>query len=193
MRLVQQKKVIWLVLALLLAAPLGALASGGEHHQVSPWDLRFHLLNFLLYVGLMYALLKKPFSAAMTKRREVMEDRVAKAGQELSAAESALAVVRQKLQSVDSEAAKLSGEIRSDAEREAQRIVADAEKKAQRVKAQGVRLAQAEVKSMEAALRRELGQLVLRRAEERVRSELTAEKDQVLRQRASQASKELFQ
>jgi len=186
-------RLAWVLVGVAVVTPVLALASGGEHHQASPWDLRFHVVNFLLYMALMYALLKKPFSSAMTKRREVMEERVAKAGQELSAAESALSAVRQKLQSVEGEAAKLSREIVADAEREGQRIVADAERKAQRVKAQGVRLAQAEVKSMEAALRRDLGQLVLKRAEERVRTELTPERDQALRQRASQASRALFQ
>jgi F0F1-type ATP synthase membrane subunit b/b' len=145
--------------ALLLAASvmfLGtseAYASGGEGHVPSPWDLRFLWLNFLLYVVLLYVLLRKVVASSWNARRQRVERSVVSATNEMQSAEKELRSIEEMVRDLKAQQETARAEVLTLAKEEASSIVRTAEERASRIRSQAKELLQGEKRSAESSFR----------------------------------------
>ena len=165
--------------------PLLAFGSESGHHEKgSFWDIRYYWVNFLIYVGGLYFILRNTVKSGWESRGSSIEAAVNKGKYDLQIAEADLREAQAKLASVDREIQTIREEIRRSTKLECDEIVADANARAARILAQGKASATAEQKALENELRRELADLVLQRATERIQREINSETDAPLRSAA---------
>lgn len=184
----------WCALALTGAAlfsPQIALAAGGNSGSIA--DLKWPWVNFGIYVCLISYFLRKPLATAWKSRRELMISLVGGAKKEAEAARKYLIEAEAKMNALDAELLRIAADIEKEGTREAADIVLDAKNRAQRIVSQGKDLAQAELRSTEEALRREIVEQALKRAETQLRSDLNIDTDKPLREVALGAVRELVQ
>jgi F-type H+-transporting ATPase subunit b len=168
---------------LLAAAPLFAAAGawGAEHGAAQLPTLTQYWVNFLIYFfGLCY-ILKGALPAAWAQRRGQIARDVERAQGELASAKEKLASAEARLAQVDADARALAQNMRAETAREAQEIQADAERRSQNLLQQARLTAAAERESGEKAIRQDVVERAVARAEERLRRELADEQDRAIR------------
>lgn len=138
---------------LLLAVPVAhASGSEGAHHGsisdvVGPW------INFIVYVTLLFVLVRKPIKNGWAARRERIVAEVSAATSEMEAAERELAAVEALTKNITQEQQRARSEILKQGELEAGSIVSVAREKASRIKMQVKELLEGETRSAEASFR----------------------------------------
>lgn len=131
-----------------------AFASGSEGaHHGSIADVAGLWINFLVYVALLTALLRKPIKNGWAARRERIAEEVSAATSELEAAERELAAVEALTKNITQEQSRARADILKQGELEAAAIVTAAQEKAARIKSQVRDLLQGESRSAEANFR----------------------------------------
>ena len=169
--------------ALLLALAFvtsSAHASGGGHAG-GPGELVWPAVNFLTYVLLLYFVLRRPLAQALEARHSTMVTSLKRASELVAEATKDLNQAQGLLARVDDECARISSEIERDAATEAAQIVDDAKARAARVLEQAKKNAESERKATLEAIRREVAELVLQKAEARLIAEIGTEQDRTLR------------
>lgn len=184
---------IVVILVLIAGAffPNLAFASDAEHASSGIGSLGWPFANFVLYIVIMYKLLAKPLKDALIKRRENIVSYVDQAAAKEREAHNEFTQVSQLLAGVNEEIAELKRRIAEEAEHESQSILEAAGQRAERIEVHGRESSIAEQKATETMLRKELAELVVKLAEEKVRSALTVEGDRELRARAVTRVKQL--
>lgn len=185
------KKLITLCFLAALAPAL-AIASGGPGHQTSFADTYKFWPNFFVFLVLFYFIIKSPLLNFWSSRRESLEAAVSAGKRELELAQQSLEQARLKLEELDHEVKRIQESIAEDTGREAARIVAEAEDRAARVVEQAGHSVEAERKAAEFALRQELADYVVSKAEQRLKAEMTADADRKLRQATVDQMKSLL-
>jgi len=144
-----------LLVAQLSATP--ALASGGEGgHHASIADISGPWINFIVYVVLLTALIRKPLKNGWSSRRERIAEEVAAATSEMEAAGRELAAVEALTKSIAHEQERARLEIVKQGELEAASIASAAMEKAARIKSQVGELLEGESRSAQASFRSSL-------------------------------------
>lgn len=168
------------VALILPANQLLAESHGGSDAHHGP-SLTLLLINFIIYVSLVWALLRKTVSRLWVSRSERIRESIERSQALLKDAEKAHA------QAVEDEAAlsarleELRAERLTSAHEEARELVAAARERASRLLEQASQLAEAERTRDLDAIRREFSQAVIARAEEIIRHGLSDENDQRMR------------
>lgn len=180
------KKILSSLVVLTVTALPAFAAGGGEHgahagHEGSLSDLFWPWVNFALYVVLLGAILKKPFSKAWQTRREGIEHSVNAGAQELQEAEQVLMFARSREHNVDADCKNISANILEDAKREGAQLIEEARRRSEFLARQANDAVSAEQRQAERALRREIAEKVLARANQLLKQELTPEVDRELR------------
>lgn len=177
-----------------LVAPAELFAAGGHGGgNGSFWDLKWFIVNFLIYSALLYLALRKKVAVGWAARVARLEAEVASRATELKAAEAELAAAELQRQSLEGEIRSLKEQIARETEHEARQITTDAMSRAGRAEVQAKDSLRAERRAAEAAVQRELANAVVGRAEQRLKSKLTIDSDKVLRSRALDGVKQLVQ
>jgi F0F1-type ATP synthase membrane subunit b/b' len=144
----------------LVAAHISAMpacASGGESgHHASIADIAGPWINFIVYVVLLTALLRKPIKNGWAARRERIAEEVSAATSEMEAAERELATVEALTKSIALEQERARVEILKQGELEAASIASAAKEKAARIKSQVGELLEGESRSAQASFRSSL-------------------------------------
>jgi F0F1-type ATP synthase membrane subunit b/b' len=144
-----------LFVAHLSATP--ACASGGEGgHHASIADIAGPWINFIVYVALLTALLRKPIKNGWAARRERIAEEVSAATSEMEAAERELAAVEALTKNIAQEQERARVEILKQGELEATSIASAAREKAARIKSQVGELLEGESRSAQASFRSSL-------------------------------------
>ncbi|RMD86444.1 MAG: hypothetical protein D6808_03275 [Candidatus Dadabacteria bacterium] len=168
---------------LFLWLPSAALGSGGEaHHAPSIDTLIFPVINFSLYIFILYMVLRKPLAKKLAERREGMRNFIEEAAEKKTAAVQKLLMTQRKFQKLDDAIVALRERIENEGRSEALNIVDEARLKATQIKERARELAEIERRASEASLRREMVDLVVELATQKISSRLTPELDQGLRQ-----------
>lgn len=178
---------------LLALHPAVVFAQSEHEHEASITDLKWFWVNFLIYIGLLYVLCRKPLAKAWQARRLAIQDSIAEAQKDAAIAQQALLEAQRKLAALPTETAKLATDIEREAQRECTDIFVAAKTRAERLAAQAKDLAEAERKATEAAIRRELVTLALKKAEERLQKEITPQSDKAIRETALSSVQQLIQ
>lgn len=139
------------VLALLAAAPAHAAGDG----------LFYPTLNFLLLVGALFVLTRKPLRAWFEARRDQIRADIDAAAELKRQAEERYSTWQRKLSEVDAELARIraSAEERAAAERE--RLLADARASAERIRHDAAQAVDQELRRAKERLREEAAELAI--------------------------------
>ena len=134
-----------------------AFASGGEGgHHGSIADISGPWINFIVYVALLTALVRKPIKNGWASRRERIAAEVAAATSEMEAADRELAAVEALTKNVGQEQERARLDIVKQGELECAAIASASNEKAVRIKSQVAELLEGESRSAQASFRASL-------------------------------------
>lgn len=165
-----------------LLAGGGTAAKGGFSEFWETWlnipgfEL-WKFVNLFIFVGLLAYFLRKPLSGAFKAKRESIRAELIKAEEAKKAALAKLTEIEAKLAGADSERTRILKEAKAEIEYEKARLVAQADAETQKIQSQAngeiVRIGQV----ARLQLRRFAVEESIRRAEEKLRGQVTAEAD----------------
>jgi F-type H+-transporting ATPase subunit b len=161
----------------------GGTAAKGSFAEI--WETWFNIpgfelwkfVNLFIFVGILTYLLKKPLSEVFKAKRESIRAELIKAEEAKKTALAKLTEIEAKLAGADSERTRILKEAKAEIEYEKARLVAQAEAETQKLQAQAtgeiVRIGQV----ARLQLRRFAVEESIRRAEEKLRSQVNADTD----------------
>ncbi len=170
--------VLLATLAVLTAAGVAFASEGGgghEAHGPSWTNLMFRIVNFALFVGLIYKLAGQKIKNFFGGRRYQIESELADLARRRTEAEAKLAEVEQGIANLASEREAILADYRAQGEALKDSIVARAEKMAEQVKTQAKLSATQEAKLAMDEIRAEAADLVVDAAEKLLRKKLKKE------------------
>lgn len=156
-----------------LSHTFGMLAVGWE--DLVPTLAR--LINLLLFVGLMYFLLRRPLGEAFRARREGIRRDLLRAEEERRAAVAKLEEVEGRLARLGAEVEAIREQARREAAEERERIERTTEEEVRKIREQARREIESAAKAARAELRAYTAEQSVRLAEELIRSEIRPEDD----------------
>jgi F-type H+-transporting ATPase subunit b len=156
-----------------LTHTFGMLAVGWE--DLLPTLAR--LLNLLLFVGLMYFLLRRPLGEAFRARQEGIRRDLSRAEEERRAAVAKLEEVEGRLARLDAEVEAIRAQAQREAAEERERIERATEEEVRKIREQARREIESAAKAARAELRAYTAEQSVRLAEELIRSEISPEDD----------------
>ena len=142
--------------SLLLASPALASEGGGASS-----DLLFNVINFVLLLGVLFYVGRKPIRAFFADRRETIETQLSEAAALHRSAEEQYARWQRQLVDLDREIESISSTARDRAEREGEQILADARAAAERIRRDAVSAADRELRRAKDQLRDEAAHLAI--------------------------------
>lgn len=164
---------------------------GGEGHKGSIADLMWPWINFSLYVILLFVLLKGVVSKGWLSRAERIEADATRGEKALETAATELAAAKERMARLPTEKASLVKGLNAEANAEAKKMISDAELRAQEIERQAAARIAAEQLAATQAIRRSVAERVIASTEERVRSGISLDADQRLRNATAQSMSEL--
>lgn len=135
------------------------------------------VLNLLLFVGVMYFILRRPLSEAFRARREGIRRDLTRAEEERKAAVAKLEEVEGRLARLGSEVDAIREQAQREAAEERVRIERAAEEEIRKIREQARREIESASKSARAELRAYAAEQSVRMAEEMIRGEIRPEDD----------------
>lgn len=156
-----------------LTHTFGMLAVGWE--DLLPTLAR--LINLLLFVGLMYFLLRRPLGEAFRARQEGIRRDLLRAEEERRAAVAKLEEVEGRLARLDAEVEAIRAQAQREAAEERGRIERATEEEVRKIREQARREIESAAKAARAELRAYTAEQSVRLAEELIRSEIRPEDD----------------
>lgn len=161
--------------------PSLALASGGDGYVPSIADTFKYWVNFLLFIGVIGFILRKPFGAFWVSRAEAIHAAV-NAGQEAARlAEERLESAKARTANLAEEISALQARIATESEDESKRLLTEARQRAETIQARAREAVQAERMNLEVRIREEVANQIVERAEQLARERLDAATDRRLR------------
>jgi F-type H+-transporting ATPase subunit b len=168
------------VLAVVILPSL-AFAGGGEGYVPSIADTLKYWVNFLIFMGVMVFILRKPFGAFWVSRAETIHAAV-NAGQEAARlAGERLESAKARIANLAEEIAALQARIATESEDESKRLLTEARQRAEAIQARAREAVQAERMNLEVRIREEIANQIVERAEQLARERLDAATDRRLR------------
>ena len=178
--------IIFFALALLVDASVSYAAPSGGHHDNSVWSLKLFFINFFIYLVLIGILIKKAVPPAWASRRERVRSQLEESRSKMLVSERNLSEARGKLAGIESEIRRIEESAKQEAQVEAQEIADNARRSAERIITQARDSVAAERKFAQGVLRRMYAEMAIKMAEEKLRAQMTSEKDRSLRERVQQ-------
>ena len=155
---------------------------GGFYSQVEPYlnypgFEAWKFINLAIFVAIMVYLLRKPLSDAFKARREAIRAELIRAEEERQAALAQLTSTEAKFAALDSESSRVIEKARLEAEAEKTRILTQTEEEVERLRRQSESEIERLSQQTRAELRRFSAEESIRLAEEKIRQQITAQKD----------------
>jgi len=157
-------KTLGAALLLLAWLPGQALAAGGGGDPLM--DLIYQVGNFLLLLGVIFFVARKPVMAYFASRREQIMGDLDQAAAVLAAAEARQAEIQSKLGELEAQLAEIQEQSRQRAEEESQRILAKAREAAERIQSDALEASAQELLRAQQELRAEAAGLAVELATE---------------------------
>jgi ATP synthase F0 subunit b len=134
-------------------------------------------LNLAIFIYLMYRFLNKPLSEAFKAKREEIRAELIKAEEQRQAALAQLTATEVKLAQLDTQSSNVLEIAKQEAESEKERIEKETENEIKKLREQGEHEIERAASQVKKQLRRFSAEESIRLAEEKIRGEMTAEKD----------------
>jgi F-type H+-transporting ATPase subunit b len=155
-----------------VAAP--ALAAGEAHDaEASGAGFIWHVVNFLLLVGVLVALVRKPARKFFAERRAQIHEDLNGAASLLKRAESRYAEWQRKLVDLDAELERIRAAARERAAAERERILSEARDAAERIQLEARASVDQELRRARGRLREEAADLAAKIATDLLREQVT--------------------
>ena len=154
-----------------------ATASSGGEHEPKGWVATdtYRVMNFAVLAIALFLLLRKPVSDGLSSRIKGIEDELNELEAGKKAAEMELSRYQDKLDKLDQEAEKLIAEYVRQGNDAKERILKEAESAAVKLEEQARRNIENEFKKARIKLKEEILEKALVKAEEMIKSKITAE------------------
>ena len=137
----------------------------GKH--AAPWgDLLKRGLNFVVLVGILFYLLRKPAGKFFSNRRESIKNTLEDLERQKKEAQSKIEEYQQKLSALETERNKIIQDFITEGETEKSKIIEGAHMTATQVKEEAERAIQQEVKKAKGLLQQEVAELSTKMAED---------------------------
>lgn len=163
-----------LVLVVLMSAGLAWAAA--EAGDMAKWkDFMWRVINFILFVGILYWAAGKRIGQILSSRREKIRDELVDLDQRRTEADRRLREVESQIKNLDAQREKVLADFQNQGEVLRQSIITQAQEKAAQIKAQAETAAAQEYKLATDRLRDELAEMVIEAAEKMIQSQLTKE------------------
>lgn len=134
-------------------------------------------INLAIFIAIMVYLLKKPLSEAFKAKREAIRADLIRAEEKRQSALAQLTTTEAKLATLDVESANVLKNAKREADSEKARILKETESETGKMREQAASEIERVSKQIKFELRRFSAQESIRLAEEKIKSEITAEKD----------------
>lgn len=171
---------VFLVTALAFM-PGTLLASGAEAQAV---DLVPYAINFVLYIALLYFLLRKSAPKFWKSRVDQLEAEVTESRGKLEKAEKIYIETGKRIEQLESQLSSITGQVEQEGRQEAAYILEQAKLEAERLIQQAERMAEAEGKKQYDMLQKEFIESVIDDAQRKLRETVTFESDREFRNQA---------
>jgi len=171
------KRLVTAITAVVLLAPLAALAAGGGGHADSGVILKdfiYRCVNFAIMVGLLGYFVTKPIRSGLKGRREEIENKLKDAEAAKQAAEARFREYNEKLAKATEEVSGLAAAIKREGEVERDRIVGAAREQAAKIEQEAKSKAAGLLAKAKSELREEASRLAVELAENKLKSNVTA-------------------
>jgi F-type H+-transporting ATPase subunit b len=164
------------VLLPLCAAAFAAEEGGAHGGGGIPWgEILKQAVNFAILAGVLGYFLRKPLSAFLSERSELLRKSIEDAAKARGEAAEKLAAVESRLSGLSGEIAQMNARMDAEARAEAELLRKTYAAEIAGIRAQAEFAGQQELKKAREELRREASELATRAAEELVRKTLTPE------------------
>ncbi len=140
----------------------------------------WRFMNLAIFIGIAVYLLKKPLSEAFKAKREAIRSDLVKAEEERKAALAKLTDAEAKLARLDAEKSQVIADAKAEADAERQRLEEEAESDANRLRGQAESEITRKTQQVRAKLKRFSAEESIRRAEEKIKQAMDAQKDSEL-------------
>jgi F-type H+-transporting ATPase subunit b len=166
---------------LVFAAEHGEAAAehGAGAHGVPEWSelagpLFWRSFNFLLFIGLLVFLLRKPLSAYLKARRREVEEVINASAERKAWAEQMVADYDRRLRNLDQEIAAIKTSLKKEGEEEGRRLSEQATSLAESIRREAQQLVAGEIDEFKADLRRKIIEKATAAAREALQKNLEA-------------------
>ena len=169
--------------ALVLAAAAVAFATehgGGEHHGLNWMDFLFRVINFVIFIAIIYKFGGKAIAGFFRGRREQIETQLNDLGARKEEAEKRLRQVEESIKNIAQEREQILADFRSQGEALKASIIEKAHQTAEKIKAQAEMAAAQERRLAQEKIRAEMADLIVEAAEKILAEKLTAEEHEKL-------------
>ncbi|MDH3237531.1 MAG: ATP synthase F0 subunit B [Deltaproteobacteria bacterium] len=177
-------RAILLLLGFLVAPDVAHAASeAGAAAGIPWWEIFKQVVNFSILVGVLVYFLRKPVSAYLKERSELLAKSIEEAAQAKKSAMERFAAIEARMARLSDEIAEMNRKMEIEADAEAKRLGEAAQAEIERLHLQVKFAAEQEVKKAKAELRKEAAELSARTAEEIVSKTITSEdQDRMVRE-----------
>jgi F-type H+-transporting ATPase subunit b len=159
-----------------------ALASEAEaaHHHLNWTDFGYRTLAFVIVVGVLVKLLKKPVANFLNSRREEIQRLLAELEAKTAEAKSEHEAVQAKLSSLESETKKIIDELIAEGELEKERIIKAAHREAEYIQQQAQIAIEQEIQAARDSLKEEVADWSIAAAQDLIGKKIKTEDQQRL-------------
>ena len=176
-----------LIVFLILYGGLVYASSGGEggaaeHGGETPeriWDLIFRAINFIIFFGVLFYLLRKPIKQFLGGRRDSIQKELQDLEAKKEEANREYQALEKRISNIKEERETILAEFKVEGEKEKQKIIDTAQKTASRIVDQAQITIQQEIQKAGQSLKQEMSETAVRMAEELLKKNIT-ENDQKL-------------
>ncbi len=162
-----------------LGSALASEAEGG-HHELNWLDFTYRTVAFVIVVGILVKLLRKPVSSFLSGRREEIQRLLAELDAKTAEAKVEHARVQAKLASLEAETRKIVDELIAEGEAEKEKIVKAAHREAEYIQQQAQVAIQQEIQAARDSLKDEVADLSIAAAQDLIRKKMKADDQQRL-------------
>ncbi len=156
----------------------GAAGHGGETPE-RIWDLIFRAINFIIFFGVLFYLLRKPLMKALGDRKDSIQKELQELEAKKEEAIREFQALEKRVSNINQEREAILAEFKIEGEKEKQKIIDNAQKTASRIVDQAQITIQQEMQKAGQSLKQEMSETAVRMAEELLKKNIT-ENDQKL-------------
>lgn len=167
--------ICWMTVFLVLMGT-GLAFAASEGSDMAKWkDFMWRVINFIIFVGILYYAAGKRIGQLLTSRRETIRQNLEDLDRRREDADKKLRQVEAQIKDLDAQREKILADYQAQGENLKKAILAQAHQKAEQIKAQAETAAGQEYKLATEKLREELSGMVIEAAEKMIQSQLTKE------------------
>lgn len=167
--------VCWMTVFMVLVGA-GLAFAASEDGDMAKWkDFTWRVINFVIFVGILYLVAGKRIGQILTSRREKIRDDLEDLDHRRKEADKKLRNVEAQIKDLDAQREKILADFQVQGENLKKTIIVQAHQKAEQIKAQAQTAAVQEYKLATEKLRDELSGMVIASAEKMIQGQLTRE------------------